>query len=264
VALRAQLSFSAGDLSWSMGRARIRLLEAIAREGSISGAARAVGISYKAAWDAVSAMNNLFGRPLVEAQVGGRRGGGARLSEAGRRVIAGFERIEGGLARAMRALEPELEETGIVTTSLVWGFMMRTSARNALRGTIVSIREDGISAEVALEVAEGTTLYAVVTRDSLCELGLLPGHEAIALIKAPFVIIARAEDAPRTSARNQIAGTVVRLHQGGINTELTLDIGGGKTLTAVITSQSAEALRLEVGDRASALFDAAHVILAVG
>jgi molybdate transport system regulatory protein len=264
VALRAQLSFSAGDLSWSMGRARIRLLEAIAREGSISGAARAVGISYKAAWDAVSAMNNLFGRPLVEAQVGGRRGGGARLSEAGRRVIAGFERIEGGLARAMRALEPELEETGIATTSLVWGFMMRTSARNALRGTIVSIREDGISAEVELEVAEGTTLYAVVTRDSLCELGLLPGHEAIALIKAPFVIIARAEDAPRTSARNRISGIVVRLHPGGINTELMLDIGGGKTLTAVITSQSAEALSLEVGDRASALFDAAHVILAVG
>jgi molybdate transport system regulatory protein len=264
VDLRAQLSISAGDLSWSMGRARIRLLEAIAREGSISGAARAVGLSYKAAWDAVSAMNNLFGRPLVEAQVGGRRGGGARLSEAGWRVIAAFERIEGGLGRAMRALEPELEGTGIATTSLVWGFMMRTSARNALRGTIVSIREDAISAEVALEVAEGTTLYAVVTRDSLCELGLLLGQHAIALIKAPFVIIARAEEAPRTSARNRIAGTVVRLHQGGINTELMLDIGGGKTLTAVITSQSAEALGLEVGDRASALFDAAHVILAIG
>jgi molybdate transport system regulatory protein len=164
----------------------------------------------------------------------------------------------------MRALEPELGVTGIATTSLVWGFMMRTSARNALRGTIVSIREDAISAEVALEVAEGTTLYAVVTRDSLCELGLLLGQHAIALIKAPFVIIARAEEAPHTSARNRIAGTVVRLHQGGINTELMLDIGGGKTLTAVITSQSAEALGLEVGDRASALFDAAHVILAIG
>jgi molybdate transport system regulatory protein len=263
VPLRANLSFSAEHPSWSVGRGRIRLLEAIAREGSIAAAARTIGITYKAAWDAISAMNNLFGRPVVEAQAGGRRGGGARLSEAGRRVIAGFERIEGELARVMRTLEPELRDTGIAANALVWGFMMRTSARNALRGRIAAIREDAISAEVALEVAEATTLYAVVTRDSLRELGLFPGREAIALIKAPFVIIARADEAQHTSARNRIRGTVVRRDPGGVNTELTLDIGGAKTLTAVITSRSAEALGLEVGDPACALFDAAHVILAV-
>src|SRR5919108_360659 len=87
--------------------------------------------------------------------------------------------------------------------------------------------------------------------------------EAVALIKAPFVLVARPDDASRTSARNQICGTLVRREPGGINTELTLDIGGGKTLTAVITSRSAEALGLAVGDRACGLFDAAHVILAV-
>ena len=261
--VRANLSFSTDDQPWSVGRERIRLLEAIAREGSISAAARAAGIAYKAAWDAVSAMNNLFGRPLVEAQVGGRRGGGARLSEAGRRVVAGFERIEGELARVMRTLEPELGATGISAANLVWGFMMRTSARNALRGRIAAIREDAISAEVALEVADATTLYAVVTRESLRELGLFPGREAIALIKAPFVLIAHADEAQHTSARNRICGTVLRRDAGGVNTEVTLDIGGGKTLTAVITTRSAEALGLEAGDPACALFDAAHVILAV-
>ena len=102
-----------------------------------------------------------------------------------------------------------------------------------------------------------------MTRESLRELGLFPGREVIALIKAPFVIIARADDAQHTSARNRIGGTVVRRDGGGVNTELMLEIGGGKTLTAVITSRSAEALGLEVGDRACALFDAAHVILAV-
>ncbi len=263
MSVRATLSFSTDDQPWSVGRERIRLLEAIAREGSISAAARAVGITYKAAWDAVSAMNNLFGRPLVEAQAGGRGGGGARLSDAGRRVVAGFERIDGELARLMRTLEPELGDTGISPANLVWGFMMRTSARNALRGRIAAIREDAISAEVALEVAADTTLYAVVTRESLRELGLFPGREAVALIKAPFVLIAPADEAQRTSARNRICGTVLRREPGGVNTELTLDIGGGKTLTAVITSRSAEALGLEVGDRACALFDAAHVILAV-
>jgi molybdate transport system regulatory protein len=263
VAIRASLAFSSDDRPWSVGRERIRLLEAVAREGSISAAARSTGITYKAAWDAVSAMNNLFGRPLVEAQAGGRKGGGARLSPAGRRVVAGFERVEGELGRLMRTLEPELDGTGISATNLVWGFLMRTSARNALRGTIAAIREDQISAEVALAVVGETTLYAVVTRESVRELGLFPGREAVALIKAPFVLIARAEDAPRTSARNQIFGTIAGRDVGTINTEVTLDIGGGKALTAVVTSRSAEALGLEVGDDACAIFDAAHVILAV-
>jgi molybdate transport system regulatory protein len=263
VPVRASLSFTADEQPRLVGRERIRLLEAVAREGSISAAARSVGLTYKAAWDAVSAMSNLFGRPLVEAQAGGRKGGGARLSPAGRRVVAGFERIEGELARVMRALEPELDGTGISPANLVWGFLMRTSARNALRGTISTIREDGISAEVALEVADETTVYAVVTRESVRELGLFPGREAVALIKAPFVLIARPDNASRTSARNQIYGILIGCERGGINTELALDIGGGKTLTAVVTSRSAEALGLAVGDRACALFDAAHVILAV-
>jgi molybdate transport system regulatory protein len=263
VPVRASLSFTADEQPRLVGRERIRLLEAVAREGSISAAARAVGITYKAAWDAVSAMNNLFGEPVVEAQAGGRKGGGARLSPAGRRVVAGFERIEGELARIMRSLEPELSGTGISAANLVWSFLMRTSARNALRGTVDAILEDAISAEVALKVADATTIYAIVTRESVRELGLFPGREAVALIKAPFVLVARPDDASRTSARNQICGTLVRREPGGINTELTLDIGGGKTLTAVVTSRSAEALGLAVGDRACGLFDAAHVILAV-
>ena len=50
------------------GRGRIRLLEAVGREGSISAAARATGLSYKAAWDAIEGLNTLFGRALVEAR----------------------------------------------------------------------------------------------------------------------------------------------------------------------------------------------------
>ena len=62
--------------SGRLGEDRFHLLTAIAEEGSISGAARATGLSYKAAWDAVHAMNNLFRQPLVKGQSGGRRGGG--------------------------------------------------------------------------------------------------------------------------------------------------------------------------------------------
>ncbi len=260
--LQARVSFAASDAS-PVGGERIRLLEAVAREGSISAAARAVGVTYKAAWDAIDAMNNLFGRPLVEAQSGGRRGGGTRLTAEGVRLVAVFHRLEGELARAFHALEPELAGTGLSAASVMWGFFMRTSARNALRGTVTAIADGAVNAEVSLAVSERTTITAVVTRDSVRELGLIPGREATALIKAPFVILAPVDEARRTSVRNRIEGTVVRREDGSVNSEVTLDIGGGKTLTAIITRHSAEAIGFAPGEPACALLDAAHVILAV-
>ena len=260
--VHAQLSFASQNAT-PIGRERIRLLEAVGRTGSISGAAREAGISYKAAWDAIDAMNNLFGRPLVAGQTGGRKGGGASLTPEGVKVIETFHRLDRELARTFRALEPELAGTGISATNLMWSFLMRTSARNALRCTVAGIVEDAVSAEVTLTLAEGATLTSVITRDSARQLGLFPGRDVLALIKATFVMLAPAGEASRTSIRNRIEGTVSRHERGDVNTEITLDIGGGKALTAIITTRSAETLGLEVGDRACALIDAAHVILAV-
>ncbi|MDY6858520.1 MAG: LysR family transcriptional regulator [Pseudomonadota bacterium] len=69
MSIRAEVSFASSGAS-RMGKERVRLLEAVGREGSISAAARATGVSYKAAWDAITAMNNLVGQPLVAAQTG--------------------------------------------------------------------------------------------------------------------------------------------------------------------------------------------------
>jgi molybdate transport system regulatory protein len=260
--VRAQVSF-AGPNASPIGQERIRLLEAVAREGSISAAARATGITYKAAWDAIDAMNNLFGHPLIDAQTGGRRGGGTTLTPDGVRLVETFHRLEGELARAFHALEPDLTGTGLSAANLMWGFFMRTSARNALRGTVTAITDGSVNAEVALAVSGRTTLTAVITRDSVRDLGLFPGREATALIKAPFVILAPADEARRTSVRNRVEGTIARREDGAINSEITLDIGGGKTLTAIITLHSADDLDFAVGQPACALIDAAHIILAV-
>ncbi|MFH1034112.1 MAG: LysR family transcriptional regulator [Pseudomonadota bacterium] len=76
-------------LSWG----RVALLEGIAREGSLSAAARNMGMSFSHAWNLVESMNCLAGQPLVEKQAGGQGGGGARLTEAGQRAIADFWRL---------------------------------------------------------------------------------------------------------------------------------------------------------------------------
>ena len=157
------------------GRGRIRLLEAVGREGSISAAARATGLSYKAAWDAIEGLNTLFGRALVEARSGGARGGGTQLTKSGIQVVETLTRLEGELSRALLRLEPDLRGNGIAVSNLVPGFLLRTSARNALRGVITSIKTDAVSADVTLAVAPRTSLRAIITRRSVEEFGTLPG-----------------------------------------------------------------------------------------
>lgn len=260
--LEALVTLRSETLS-GIGRDRIRLLEAVAREGSITAGARAVGLTYKAAWDALDAMANLFGQPLLAKRTGGRSGGGASLTPTGLRVIQAFGRLEAEMARVLRAIEPDLAGTGISPLNLVSGLLMKTSARNALRGTITGIVADAISAEIAVAVSEDTTIYAVITAQSVRDLGLCVGRDAVVLIKAPFVIIAPGTDAPAISVRNRVPGIVARCEMSAVNAEIVLDIGGSRTLAASITAQSARALGIEPGTPALAMFDAAHVIVAI-
>jgi molybdate transport system regulatory protein len=260
--IEATITLSSADVS-GVGRQRIQLLQAVAREGSITAGAKATGLTYKAAWDALDAMTNLFGQPLLERRTGGKAGGGAVLTPTGLRVIEAFGRLDAEMTRVFRALEPDLAGSGITPFNLVSGFFMKTSARNALRGTITAIQSDALSAEIAVKVSDDTTIYALVTSASVRELGLCVGREAILLIKAPFVVIAPGADAPKVSARNCIAGVIRRSDSSGVNAEIVLDIGNDKTLAASITSRSAADLNLSPGDPACALFDAAHVIVAI-
>ncbi|HVI51468.1 MAG TPA: TOBE domain-containing protein [Candidatus Sulfotelmatobacter sp.] len=244
-----------------IGRDRIAMLEAVAEHGSITQAAKVLGFSYKAVWDGVNAINNLLPRPALLAQAGGRGGGGAALTEEGRRLISAFRRLEEKLTRISRAIVEDEEAGG--AENLFWSLAMKTSARNAFRCEVVDVRRAPVNVEVSLRVSEQNTMVAVVTNDSAEELGLVPGREVVALVKSSFVMLARGDVLPRVSARNLIWGQVVERIDGGVNSEIILDIGDGKTLTAVITRESAEELPLTVGDRACALFKASHVILAV-
>jgi molybdate transport system regulatory protein len=236
--------------------ARMALVEAIGELGSISAAARKVGLSYKGAWDAVQALNNLFDGPLVAAAPGGSHGGQASLTPRGHAALAAFRRVQAEMDAALAKLDQGLG------ADVFWSLGMKTSARNALRGLIARITPGAVNTEVTLNVADGLEIVAVVTSHSVEELGLAVGAPAIALIKSSFIVLARGEGL-RTSARNQLAGVVASREDGAVSSEIRLDIGGGKTLAATITVESAEALELGVGDPVTALIKAPHVILAV-
>lgn len=256
--LSATVSLKRG-LSPRVSLDRVALIEAVGELGSITAAARRLGLSYKGAWDIVQALNNLFETPLIAAAPGGRAGGTAQVTARGRAVVAAFRRVQGEIDAALAKLDAGV--TGDAR-DLFWSLGMRTSARNALRGEITHIGEGAVSSEVTLAVGGDVAITAVVTRHSVEDLGLAVGKPAIALVKSSFVLLARGENL-RTSARNMIAGTVSAREDGAINSEITLDIGAGKTLVATITLESADALELQVGEPATALIKAPHVILAV-
>ncbi len=244
------------------GHGRIELLQRIAECGSISQAAKSIGMSYKAAWDAVDAMNNLSGTPLVERSTGGKGGGGTHLTERGQRLIASFRLIEEEHRRFLRALSENVDDFAD-TYQLIRRLTMKTSARNQFYGKISRIKSGAVNDEVEIELPGGETIVAIITQESTQHLGLAIGAEAVALIKAPWVMLATGDDGMRLSARNQLSGDVVKLTPGAVNTEVIIQIKGGNTICAIITNDSVRELALAEGKPATAIFNASNVIIGV-
>ena len=86
-----------------LGPGKIALMELIARHGSISAAGREMGMSYRRAWLLVDEINRIFREPLVETQMGGSGGGGARLCALGHDVVSRYRAIQGSAASASSA-----------------------------------------------------------------------------------------------------------------------------------------------------------------
>ena len=241
---------------------RIALLEAIESEGSIASAAKRLAMSYRSAWDAVAEMNNMWDAPLVEKYPGGVHGGGTRLTPQGRELIASFKLMQQEYQRFTEGLNRNLTDFNRLQQCMR-RLSMRTSARNQLQGRVEGIRLGPINSEVTLAINERDHIAAVITSESVEQLGLSLGSEVYALIKASFIILVPANDNLVTSARNRLCGTVREIRHGSVNCEAVIELEGGKTLAAVITEESANAPEFQEGQPICALIKASHVILGI-
>ena len=247
-----------------LGDTRIRLLEAIDKHGSISQAAKAIPLSYKAAWDAIDIMNNLADHPLVVRSTGGRHGGGTTLTDYGRKVIALYRALEAEYQAALDRLIATLNDDKAGNfkqfRQLLKRLSVKTSARNQFAGTIVGLLEGDVAFEVRLRLDAENEIVAIITRESAENLGLRIGMEINALVKSSSVLLL-TDPQLRTTARNHLWGEITRISAGTVNAEVALALPGGKTVCAVVTHESVENLGLAVGERACAVFQAATVIL---
>jgi molybdate transport system regulatory protein len=243
-----------------VGRDRIRLLEAVAEHGSISKAAKAMGISYKTAWEAVDAINNLLPTPAFVTRTSGRVGGAAEITDEGRRLITVFHRLEDHLAKVSSLIAEEgLEEIG---DALLWASGFKVSARNIFRAEVVSIRRWPVDVEVLLKLSDDQTISATITNAATEHLGLAPGRKALALVKAPFVRLVSKTDAEKVR-HNLFRGLVKQRIDAEVHSEVHLDIGNGKTIVAVVPRHHAEDLGIAENVEAFATFEPDHIIIAV-
>lgn len=249
------------------GEQRFRLLAEIDRTGSISAAAKAVGLSYKGAWDAVNAMNNLFPRPVVIKKAGGARGGSADVTDEGRRALSVHRLLTSALSEILSGLETTVSgdpSIAFPANALLWSPVMRTSARNCYHGIVESVTHGAVNAEILLKISDDVVLTVIITEQSVTNLAIAPGTQAYALIKASTPILIEDDSRILTSARNRITGEIISVEPGAVNSEVVLDIGSGKTLCAIVTDDSAESLGLAPGKSITALIKSSQIILALG
>jgi molybdate transport system regulatory protein len=241
-----------------IGRERIGLLEAVIEHGSISKAAKATGFSYKTAWESVAAVNNLLPTPAFVTKAGGAASSGAEVTDAGRRLIATFRKLEDRLVRISNLIA----EDGLASSdeSLLWAMGARISARNVFWTEVTQVRKWAVDVEVLLKMSDEHVMMTTVTNDAAAELDLSPGRKVLAVVKASSIRIVAPSPAPKP-ARNWFAGTVTRRVDAERNSEVHLDIGRSKQLVAVAPRLDVEALELQEGGQAAAAFDANQVIL---
>ncbi len=245
-----------------LGGDRIALLEKIDELGSISSAAKAVGISYKTAWHLVNMMNNLSEKPLVDRVTGGKGGGGTMLTNEGKKVIEQFRVVQEEHRKFLQNLGDRLGDNNHLYQFLK-RIAMKISARNIFSGTIEKIIKGAVNAEVVLLLNGGSRIVSIITNGSVDNLGLKEGMNAYAIIKASSVIIGQDLHDAKISTRNIMCGTISRLIEGPVSTEVDVEIGGGNVISSVITHGSSEKMALQEGGHACAAFKASSVIIGI-
>ncbi|BEU03268.1 ModE family transcriptional regulator [Agarivorans sp. OAG1] len=245
---------------------RIKLLEAITEYGSLSAAAKSIPMSYKAAWDALDAINNLSEHPLVIKKSGGKHGGGTRLTDYGIGLLSLYRALELEYQQAFEQLKPKInepcdEQLNVVEfRQLMRRMSLRCSARNQLLGQVVLIDKKSVNCLVKVAISRQLTVNALLSMESVEELNLTLGSEVLCLIKASQVSIRKGADTAKSNT-NQFVGRVSRINKGPDNLDISVQLAEQKNLSAIVPSVLEEQLDIKEQCQVAVSFSASAVII---
>jgi molybdate transport system regulatory protein len=163
-----------------IGKGGAEILEEIEKQKSISTAARKLGMSYRYVWNYLQKIEEKVGEPVVETFRGGKSGGGgAGLTQVGKSLLGEYRRLEAYLGKVLG------EERSLEVRRL------KISARNRLKGKVISVEKNGLMAKVKVEVTVPVTVTALISREAVEDLGIKVGEKVEAVVKATEVMVAK-------------------------------------------------------------------------
>lgn len=161
------------------------LLRRVDEAGSLTRAAREVGVSYRNAWARVRSMEKKLGRRVVETKVGGKSGGSAALTDQGRKLLKEFRKTRKLLFSVLDEGEA-WEDVGY-----------RLSARNRLKAKVVEVKHGMVTSQVKMRLVGASTLNSIITNEAVVDLSLKAGDDVEAIVKSTDVLVAKGRR-PRT------------------------------------------------------------------
>jgi molybdate transport system regulatory protein len=238
---------------------RIELLHAIAKTGSISKAAKEVPMSYKSAWEAVEAMNNLSITPIVQRETGGVGGGGTKLTTYGENLLKTYEIVKIEQKKFLENLN-KLTDINTGTINTIRKLSMSLSARNQINAKIEKIDIGEVNSQLYLKLKSNNSLVSVITQTAVLNLDLKENDEVIAIFKSSNVLL-MTDTSLNISARNKIDGIIEYINKGDVNSEVVIDIGNEDKIASVITTTSLENLKIKKGSQVSAIIKSSDVMI---
>ncbi len=244
-----------------LGPKRLELLEKIQEYGSLSRAANAVGMSYKAAWDMIDKLNQLSPLPLVLSSRGGKEKGGTQLTAFAQQLVAEFRTLEEEHQQYLVQLSQRLAQ--FEHLALSHAASSQVSEQNQLCGKVTQITQQEQWFMVSIGLQDGSMLTALLTQQAAQELNLQLGQLVYALIPSVLILLLLPQSGVQVSYDNQLSGDIIEINPYQPLTQVIVELSSGELLTALISFDSLEALQLQTQMPIRVAFDASHVTLAV-
>jgi molybdate transport system regulatory protein len=162
------------------GQGTIELLKKILEKGNLVEAAKIMKISYRHAWGLIKEAEKRIGEPLVETHKGGGSGGGGtKLNKKSLSLIRQYSRIDNVLKE-------------IIEDQNIWeGLFVKISARNKIKGEVISVNKGPVAASVKIKVQVPSVITALITREAVEDLNIKKGDQVAAVVKSTEVMVSK-------------------------------------------------------------------------
>lgn len=209
-----------------LGVGRVELLRQVDTLGSLHKAAKAMNMSYKAAWERLNEVNTLAKYPVIEKSIGGKGGGGTSLTPYAFELIATYERFAELYSAFINRFAEAGDDFEHLTRVLKRTFLT-TSARNQILCDVVDIKKEGLGAILVLKTKlHGVCLVSQITTKSIEEMGISVGSSLYAIIKSSDISIVSDSDCNKLEANTfQAVVSDIATHENTTEVYLTTQEG---------------------------------------